>query len=418
MFLIKTSGVFPRHFTTGVSNLLAGVFFFPISSVPFLVSSANSSSSVIRNYRRGVVFESERRTSHTLSVMAAQEAASIKVGDRCQVAGGRRGEVMFVGLISQLPVGLWVGVKYDEPDGKNDGSVKGVRYFECLDKYGGFVRPDACQCIGNFPKGPYSVSQTDAPPTQPVSKASSLLATPSSRFKTGAADVATPSSQTRDEAVSSSATTRSAPEGGVPHMANRSHVAVYVRERPLSAREVKAGEQNAITLEEAENRIIVEGKKTPFGPYAAVLSPLMNNEDVFKRAVMPLVLVAASGQNASIFCFGHTGAGKTHTVMGYGAELGMYGHAGQALFDMMPKDLRLAVKCAEVYNEKVFDLLGGRVECHVKEDRDGVAQVLSLRACKLSTYMCRYTYVYIYIYIYIHTHTHTHTYIYRRLRKA
>ena len=312
---------------------------------------------------------------------------------------------MFVGRVAELPGGQWVGVKYDEPDGKNDGSVKGVRYFECLDKYGGFVRPDACQCIGDFPKGPTgtpsAVSHTAAPS---VSKASSLLATSSSRSKTGAADAATPSSRARDESVNSSrptansitrpasttCTTRSAPStfaaGGEPHKANRSHVAVYVRERPLSAREVKAGEQNAITLDEAENRIFVEGKKTPFGPYAAVLSPLMNNEEVFKRAVMPLVLVAASGQNASIFCFGHTGAGKTHTVMGYGSELGMYGHAGQALFDKMPKGLRLAVKCAEVYNEKVFDLLGGRVECHVKEDRDGVAQVLSLLALMVQTY--------------------------------
>jgi hypothetical protein len=34
----------------------------------------------------------------------------------------------------------------------------------------------------------------------------------------------------------------------------------------------------------------------------------------------------------------------------------------------------------------VFDLLGGRVECHVKEDRDGVAQVCSLLALLVQTY--------------------------------
>lgn len=79
------------------------------------------------------------------------EAAAIKVGDRCEVAGGRRGEVMFVGRVPELPLGFWVGVKYDEPVGKNDGSVKGVRYFECLDKYGGFVRPDLMQ-VGDFPE--------------------------------------------------------------------------------------------------------------------------------------------------------------------------------------------------------------------------------------------------------------------------
>ena len=80
-----------------------------------------------------------------------QEAASIKVGDRCQVAGGRRGDVAFVGRVPELPLGFWVGVKYDEPVGKNDGSVKGVRYFECPDKYGGFVRPDLCE-VGDFPE--------------------------------------------------------------------------------------------------------------------------------------------------------------------------------------------------------------------------------------------------------------------------
>ncbi len=152
-----------------------------------------------------------------------QEASIVKVGDRCQV-GGRRGEVMFVGRVAELPIGLWVGVKYDEPVGKNDGSVKGVRYFECLDKYGGFVRPDTCRSIGDFPEcpaaTPSAVSQTADPPPPPASKACSLLATPSSRSEPGAAGAATPSSRTRDPSTSiprplsttrsATATTRSA----------------------------------------------------------------------------------------------------------------------------------------------------------------------------------------------------------------
>ncbi|EKX47858.1 hypothetical protein GUITHDRAFT_93844 [Guillardia theta CCMP2712] len=81
----------------------------------------------------------------------ATEASAIKVGDRCEVAGGRRGCVKYVGKIPELPKGWWVGVQYDEPVGKNDGSVKGVSYFECLDKYGGFVRPDLVQ-VGDFPE--------------------------------------------------------------------------------------------------------------------------------------------------------------------------------------------------------------------------------------------------------------------------
>ena len=56
--------------------------------------------------------------------------------------GGRRAEVMFVGKIPEMPAGYWIGVEYDEPVGKNDGSVKGRRCFECALDYGGFLRPD------------------------------------------------------------------------------------------------------------------------------------------------------------------------------------------------------------------------------------------------------------------------------------
>ena len=37
----------------------------------------------------------------------------------------------YVGPVSTLPVGWWLGIQYDEPLGKNDGSAGGKRYFEC-----------------------------------------------------------------------------------------------------------------------------------------------------------------------------------------------------------------------------------------------------------------------------------------------
>jgi len=82
----------------------------------------------------------------------ADLAAGMKVGDRCEVTvGGKRGEVKFVGKIPAIAPGWWIGVQYDEPVGKNDGTVKGARFFECPPKFGGFLRPDKLQ-VGDFPE--------------------------------------------------------------------------------------------------------------------------------------------------------------------------------------------------------------------------------------------------------------------------
>merc|ERR1719453_879059 len=80
------------------------------------------------------------------------EAKLVTVDSRCEVApGGKRGLVKHVGRdLAGMPPGWWVGVQYDEPVGKNDGSVKGTRYFECAQGYGGFIRPDKVTC-GDFP---------------------------------------------------------------------------------------------------------------------------------------------------------------------------------------------------------------------------------------------------------------------------
>lgn len=50
------------------------------------------------------------------------------------------GTVRFYGQVHFQP-GVWVGVELDAPQGKNDGSVQGQRYFNCKPQYGIFIRP-------------------------------------------------------------------------------------------------------------------------------------------------------------------------------------------------------------------------------------------------------------------------------------
>lgn len=75
----------------------------------------------------------------------------IDVGARCSITpGARRGTVAFVGEIEGLQTGYWVGVRFDEPVGKGDGTRDGKVIFECEPKHGAFVRPYNVE-VGDFP---------------------------------------------------------------------------------------------------------------------------------------------------------------------------------------------------------------------------------------------------------------------------
>ncbi|KKY28857.1 putative cell polarity protein [Phaeomoniella chlamydospora] len=85
------------------------------------------------------------------------ESQQIKLDRRCRVGESdtRRGVVKFIGEVPEIGGGeggkergaIWIGVAFDEPVGKNDGTIKGKRYFECQgEKFGGFIRPEIVEC--------------------------------------------------------------------------------------------------------------------------------------------------------------------------------------------------------------------------------------------------------------------------------
>ncbi|KAK9381980.1 CAP Gly-rich domain-containing protein [Kockiozyma suomiensis] len=104
--------------------------------------------------------EAEHRRTQFKQAVIKQ---GIAVDRRCRVTepSERRGVVRFVGTVAELPSfaaglsdgdeDLWIGVEFDEPVGKNDGSIKGVKYFSARKNHGSFLRPEKVE-IGDFPE--------------------------------------------------------------------------------------------------------------------------------------------------------------------------------------------------------------------------------------------------------------------------
>jgi|Transcript_122497 tubulin-folding cofactor B len=79
-------------------------------------------------------------------------AAAYPLGGRCECdPGARRGTIRHAGPIINTK-GLWIGICLDEPQGNNDGSKDGKRYFDCPgDKYGVFAKLENVR-VGDYPE--------------------------------------------------------------------------------------------------------------------------------------------------------------------------------------------------------------------------------------------------------------------------
>ncbi|XP_073430947.1 CAP-Gly domain-containing linker protein 2 isoform X2 [Dendrobates tinctorius] len=80
------------------------------------------------------------KSSSKITEVGDEFLGDFVVGERVWVNGIKSGVVQYLGE-TQFAPGQWAGVVLDDPVGKNDGSVGGVRYFECQPLQGIFTRP-------------------------------------------------------------------------------------------------------------------------------------------------------------------------------------------------------------------------------------------------------------------------------------
>ncbi|XP_016108415.1 CAP-Gly domain-containing linker protein 1-like isoform X3 [Sinocyclocheilus grahami] len=142
----------------------------------------------------------------------AQDAGEqFKIEDRVWVNGNKPGVIQFLGE-TQFAPGQWAGIVLDEPIGKNDGSVSGVRYFQCEPLKGIFTRPSKLSRTEGEED-----STTTAPPSRAASPTPSTTSVSASTKKPASpTKAATPASdlvRSKSESVSNLSETGSVKKG-------------------------------------------------------------------------------------------------------------------------------------------------------------------------------------------------------------
>jgi len=163
-------------------------------------------------------------------------------------------------------------------------------------------------------------------------------------------------------------------------------VSVFVRVRPLTPKEVEAGTGTlpgiATETKLGHDAVAMQTDNALIDGFSGVIGTSAKNQDVFQTCFAARIPVVVRGGFASAFSYGYTGGGKTHTMIGYGEEKGMYRLATEQLLSEISdieacSPLFLYATACEVYGDKVFDLLGeDTLECSLKVDKDGELQIL------------------------------------------
>ncbi|KAG7033573.1 Kinesin-like protein KIN-7K, chloroplastic [Cucurbita argyrosperma subsp. argyrosperma] len=138
---------------------------------------------------------------------------------------------------------------------------------------------------------------------------------------------------------------------------SKENVTVTVRFRPLSPREIRQGEDIAWY---ADGETIVRNEHNPTTAYAydRVFGPTTTTRHVYDIAAQHIVSGAMEGVNGTIFAYGVTSSGKTHTMHGDQRSPGIIPLAVKDAFSIIQetpnREFLLRVSYLEIYNEGTF----------------------------------------------------------------
>uniref|UniRef100_A0A1A9ZYS3 Kinesin-like protein n=1 Tax=Glossina pallidipes TaxID=7398 RepID=A0A1A9ZYS3_GLOPL len=160
-------------------------------------------------------------------------------------------------------------------------------------------------------------------------------------------------------------------------------IKVVCRFRPLNDSEEKAGSKFIVKFPNSaeENCLSIAGKVYLFDK---VFKPNASQEKVYNEAAKSIVTDVLAGYNGTIFAYGQTSSGKTHTmegVIGDSVKQGIIPRIVNDIFNhiyTMEMNLEFHIKVSyyEIYMDKIRDLLDvSKVNLSVHEDKNRVPYV-------------------------------------------
>ncbi|XP_069717775.1 kinesin heavy chain [Phaenicophaeus curvirostris] len=158
-------------------------------------------------------------------------------------------------------------------------------------------------------------------------------------------------------------------------------IKVMCRFRPLNEAEILRGDKFIPKFKGEETVVIGQGKPYVFD---RVLPPNTTQEQVYNACAKQIVKDVLEGYNGTIFAYGQTSSGKTHTMEGKLHDpqlMGIIPRIAHDIFDhiySMDENLEFHIKVSyfEIYLDKIRDLLDvSKTNLAVHEDKNRVPYV-------------------------------------------
>ncbi|KAJ1982596.1 hypothetical protein H4R35_000222 [Dimargaris xerosporica] len=145
------------------------------------------------------------------------------------------------------------------------------------------------------------------------------------------------------------------------------HINVTIRVRPLNQRELAqptTGDAWTIQKDTITQVRRQGGSRPSIGnsyTFDHVFDPLQTTAEVFDSVAQDIISSTMDGFNGTIFAYGQTSSGKTHTMYGSAEEPGIIGLSIRRIFEHIEqtpnREYLLRVSFLEIYNEAIKDLL-------------------------------------------------------------